>query len=564
MRDIDGALVDQPHEETRVEDLPFATHSEMVEACRKLTNNQAIDALKSRLLPLVFTLGKVHYAAAGQHGVNTGRDRKVSIVAQADPDQMLHAFQVVFGKQLLHNARFYLRDTYPNYSAAKRLTVSQVIGLVLAVIAVCIGVAFKPVLTVNIGVAVFSLIFLSVVSLRLAAILPVKKPKRFVEQKLSDNQLPVYTVLVPLFKETGVVHQLITGLNALDYPPEKLDIKLVLEVDDKAMIAALSEIPLRHHFEVIIVPKGKPQTKPKALNYALQFSRGELVVIFDAEDIPQPNQLRLSAEKFAASPKELVCLQAKLTFYNANENWLTRQFTIEYAVLFDLVLPMLASMSLPLPLGGTSNHFRMQALRRLGCWDPFNVTEDADLGIRLARFGWFADVLDSSTFEEANNDLANWMSQRARWLKGWIQTWFVHMRNPVQLWKQLGGVGFITMQVIMAGIVVSTLVHPIFLVITIWAIGSGQFLPIEQNWWVVLVSGTGLAVLLVGYGVTLFAGWLALGKRGLGQLWPSVLAMPVYWLLISVGGWLALKQFITHPFHWNKTKHGISKVIPRR
>jgi len=547
-----------------VSQLPLASHAQMVKACRQLTNKQAIDALHSRLLPLRVAHGQIDYVAAGSYGIKTGMQRNLSLVAQADPDEMLHALQIVFGKQLLHNARFHLRDATPIYSAAKRMTMPQIIGMFIVLLVIIVGLILNPKLMVNIGVVLFSITFLSVVSLRLAAIMPLKDQENLSPRILSDKELPVYSVLVPLFREISVVHQLVGSLNALDYPVDKLDIKLVLEADDKAMITALGQIPLRHHFEVIIVPKGKPQTKPKALNYALQFARGDLVVIFDAEDIPQPNQLRLAAQKFATSPKDMVCLQAKLTFYNANENWLTRQFTIEYAVLFDLVLPMLASMSLPLPLGGTSNHFRMAALKKLGWWDPYNVTEDADLGIRLARFGWSADVLDSSTFEEANNDLGNWMSQRARWLKGWIQTWFVHMRNPILLWRQLGSVGFLTMQVIMAGIVVSTLVHPIFLAATIWAIASGQFFPLEQNWWVVAVSGTGLAILLMGYGVTIFAGWLALRKRGLGPLWPNVFAMPVYWLLISVGGWLALKQFITHPFHWNKTKHGISKINPRR
>ena len=536
----------------------------MVKACRQLTNEQAINALRLRLLPVVILPDEIHYVAAGPYGIKSGLQQQARLIAQADPDEMLHALQIVFGKQILHNARFHLRDDTPTYSAAKRLTPHQAAGMLIAVAIIIIGLFLNPQLVVNIGVVLFSLTFLGVIGLRLAAILPVKSDQSPHRPGLSENELPTYSVLVPLFRETGVVHQLISSLNALDYPTDKLDIKLVLEADDTVMIATLGEIPLRPHFEVIIVPEAKPQTKPKALNYALQFARGELVVIFDAEDIPQPNQLRLAAQKFATSPKDMVCLQAKLTFYNANENWLTRQFTIEYAVLFDLVLPMLASMSLPLPLGGTSNHFRMGALRKLGWWDPFNVTEDADLGIRLARFGWYADVLDSSTFEEANNDLSNWMSQRARWLKGWIQTWFVHMRNPVLLWRQLGGMGFLTVQVIMAGIIISTLVHPIFLVVTIWAISSGQFFPLEQNWWVVLISGTGLAILLAGYGVTIFAGWLALRKRGLGQLWPGIFAMPFYWLLISAGGWLALKQFITHPFHWNKTRHGISKINPWR
>jgi len=296
----------------------------------------------------------------------------------------------------------------------------------------------------------------------------------------------------------------------------------------------------------------------------LHFARGDLAVILDAEDVAEPDQLLRAVDVFAAAPPDLVCLQASLTFYNANENWLTRQFTIEYAVLFDLILPLLASFGMPMPLGGTSNHFRMSALRQLGSWDPFNVTEDADLGLRLARFGWRAEVLDSSTFEEANNSFGNWLAQRARWLKGWIQTWLVHMRHPIILWRQLGMTGFLIVQIIMAGIVVSTLAHPFFLGLIIWAVATGSLLPVESTALGTFLTGTGLAVFITGYAVTMAAGFVALRLRGLHNLRLSVLAMPIYWLLISIAGWLAVKQFITHPFHWNKTAHGLSKLNRRQ
>lgn len=340
-----------------------------------------------------------------------------------------------------------------------------------------------------------------------------------------------------------------------------MDIKLILEETDVQTRSALAEKSFPPHMEIIIVPDAKPQTKPKALNYALQFSHGDLIVIFDAEDIPEPDQLRKAAEIFATAPPETVCLQASLTFYNASENWLTRQFAIEYAVLFDFALPLLASWNLPLPLGGTSNHFRRAALLKLGAWDPYNVTEDADLGIRLARFGWRADVFASSTYEEANNNFSNWVSQRARWLKGWIQTWFVHMRNPARLWKELGAKGFVGFQVVMAGIVISTLVHPFFLVAICWSAISGTLVHSHQPTTDMILTGVGIAVFLIGYGVMLKAGFSAVKRRKLDGLFWSVLAMPLYWLLISLSGWLAVKQFITHPFHWNKTRHGLSKKL---
>jgi len=543
-----------------VQGLRRARAWELIEACHQLTDKQARDVLRSRLLPFVLMPGRTLYVAAGQVGFSTARHRGVEVIAQATPADMLYALQVVFGRQILHNACFHLAIEQPAYSAARRITLVQ--GLVLLIIAAITiaGLWFFLQETLVAGAVFFTVMFLSVIGLRLASLMPQKGQADTEEWMLGDEELPVYTVLVPLFRETRVVNQLLTGLLAMDYPTDKLDIKLILEEKDTATRKAIAELILPEQFEVIVVPDAKPQTKPKALNYALHFARGDLAVIIDAEDVAEPDQLRKAAEVFATAPPDIVCLQARLTYYNANENWLTRQFTIEYAVLFDLVLPLLASLAMPLPLGGTSNHFRMDALRQLDGWDPYNVTEDADLGIRLARFGWRADVLDSSTFEEANNQLGNWLAQRARWLKGWIQTWFVHMRQPLTLWRQLGTAGFLIVQIIIVGIVVSTLVHPFFLGVIIWALATGSLMPLEQSGLGTVLIGSGLAVFFAGYGVMLIAGLVAVRLRGLHVLRLSVLAMPFYWLLVSAGGWLAVKQFITHPFHWNKTAHGLSKI----
>lgn len=551
----------QAGEQTR---LPYAQRWELLEACRQLTNPQARDALRTRLLPFIFMPGETLYVAADDRAMVLAERRKAEVVARTCNEDLLWAFQRAFGKQILFNARFHLASDTPVYSASKRLTAAQVMFLTALAGCLVAGLWLAPAKTVFVASALFAAMFLAVVGLRLASALPVDERLAPQRQPLADAELPGYTLLVPLFRETGVIHQLLSGLLALDYPLSKLDIKLILEQSDEETCRAIGRLSLPPHFEVIVVPEAKPQTKPKALNYALHFARGDLVTIFDAEDIPEPDQLRLAAETFAAAPPDVVCLQARLTFYNARENWLTRQFAIEYAVLFDLVLPFLASFKMPLPLGGTSNHFRINALRELGAWDPYNVTEDADLGIRLARFGWRADVLASSTFEEANTAVGNWMAQRARWLKGWIQTWFVHMRHPVTLWRQLGSSGFLMVQILMAGIVISTLLHPFFLAVIIGQLASGSLFPASPSNLTALVTGAGLAVFVSGYAVTLGAGLMALRMRGLDKLWPAIFAMPIYWLLISVAGWLAVKQFITHPFHWNKTMHGLSKLQRKR
>jgi cellulose synthase/poly-beta-1,6-N-acetylglucosamine synthase-like glycosyltransferase len=317
---------------------------------------------------------------------------------------------------------------------------------------------------------------------------------------------------------------------------------------------------LPEHFDVIVVPAGLPQTKPRALNYALEFVRGAHVAVYDAEDIPDPDQLIRAASVFAASEENLACLQAELTFYNPNENWLTRQFTAEYAVLFGLVLPALSAYGLPLPLGGTSNHFRTDLLRQAGGWDAFNVTEDADLGIRLARLGYRTATLCSRTHEEANVALGNWMRQRVRWLKGFIQTWLVHMRHPARLAEELGMPGFLAVQGMIAGVFLSALLHPVLLALTVHDVMGGSLFPERTSVTPAVLAGLGLAVLLLGYGAMIAVACMALRRIGIARWWPVLLSMPAYWLLISAAGWLALVEFALKPFRWNKTEHGLSAL----
>ena len=247
--------------------------------------------------------------------------------------------------------------------------------------------------------------------------------------ELTDDELPSYTVVVALYRETSVVDDLVKAIDALDYPKGKLDIKLVVEQRDVETLGRIVDLRLPARYEVVVAPLGKPQTKPRALNIALSTARGELVVVYDAEDTPAPNQLRLAASRFAAD-KDLDCLQARLAIRNHSELWLSKLFAIEYAVLFDVLNPGLCALNLPIPLGGSSNHFRLRSLVGVGAWDEWNVTEDADLGIRLARFGYRVKALDSDTGEEAPYEFGNWFRQRVRWQKGWMQTLIVHSRRP--------------------------------------------------------------------------------------------------------------------------------------
>ena len=515
-------------------------------------------ALQHKLLPVAWLPDRTLFAAVEGKPLEQAHANNLKPVARIVAKQFQAGVKRHLGKELLGNATENLKHNKADFSAHRRFTHAQLfwLGILIALYVIALS-NFPMELSFAFTSFLLSLFFLVVVALRLMCVMGAPQKRKSKPPKLNDKQLPVYSVLVPLFRETSILQQLLAALNQLDYPQHLLDIKLILEENDIAMHRAIAALELPSHFEVIVVPSGKPQTKPRALNYALQFSRGQLLTIYDAEDVPEPDQLRKAAAAFAAGSHKLACLQAELTFYNANENWITRQFTIEYAVLFQLILPCLAREGMPLPLGGTSNHFRTRILRDVGAWDPYNVTEDADLGLRLARLGYETEVLDSKTFEEANTEFGNWISQRARWFKGFLQTWLVHMRRPSLLPREIGWDGIWAFQATCFGTVFSSTVHPAFTCLVVYQLWQSWQTPFSHSIFTTAIAGISIVVSLVGYGTSLYAGYLVCKKNG--QVWWGVLlTMPLYWLLMGVAAWLSLWQFIVAPFHWNKTRHGIS------
>jgi cellulose synthase/poly-beta-1,6-N-acetylglucosamine synthase-like glycosyltransferase len=399
-----------------------------------------------------------------------------------------------------------------------------------------------------------SLVFLSWMVLRIAGLLIGHLPPSG-RGRLPDKDLPVYTILVPLYREVGSVDGLIESLRRLDYPPEKLDIKLIIEPDDLDMRAALDPLRLISPFEVVVAPDIGPRTKPKALNAAMPFARGTFTVIFDAEDRPEPDQLRQALDAFLTHDDSVACVQASLTIDNTADNWLTAMFTAEYAGLFDVFLPALTQLRLPLPLGGSSNHFRTSTLRAVGAWDPYNVTEDADLGVRLARFGYRSVAINSTTYEEAPGQFGLWLRQRTRWLKGWMQTWLVHMRHPWRLYRELGLWSFLTVQLIVGGNVLASLIHPIMLA---WlAVSVVVGLPFWNSYAAVAWFGTALAG---GYVTSIALGAAGLLRRGLTSHCWVLLLIPLHWLLLSLASWRALYQLIRDPYRWEKTDHGLART----
>jgi cellulose synthase/poly-beta-1,6-N-acetylglucosamine synthase-like glycosyltransferase len=374
---------------------------------------------------------------------------------------------------------------------------------------------------------------------------------------LRDQELPTYTLLIPLHREAEVLPELVKSLSALDYPPEKLDIRLLLEEDDADTIAAAEELALQPPFRALVIPDSDPKTKPKACNYGLYTCDSELLVIYDAEDRPEPDQLRKAVAAFAKLPDEVICLQAKLNYYNPRQNLLTKWFTAEYSVWFDLFLPGLTASRAPIPLGGTSNHFKVAELKELGGWDPFNVTEDCDLGVRLHKHGHTTAVVDSTTWEEANSKLMGWIRQRSRWCKGYIQTYLVHMRHPVALFRQLGLRDWFSFQMTIGGMIFCLLVNPVYWSMTaLWFVTRWELVPALFPLWVFALGAVCLSVGNFAFVYLMVVGCM---KRGHYDLVKYAVVCPVYWLLMSIGGWKAALQIVSRPHYWEKTTHGLTQ-----
>jgi cellulose synthase/poly-beta-1,6-N-acetylglucosamine synthase-like glycosyltransferase len=450
-----------------------------------------------------------------------------------------------------------LRGRRPEQSAALGPWPWQVNTLAILVLALVAGLLLSPATAFLAILAILAVPFLCVVLLRTIALwqlrfpLPARPPSR----PTNDDELPVYTVLVPLYREAGVVEGLLSALRRLDYPQRRIEVMLIVEEDDGETRDAVRRALADPHMRILEVPNGTPRTKPRAIQYALQFAEGDYVVVYDAEDAPDPGQLRSALAALRAGGPRLGCVQAQLNIYNSDQSWFTRQFTIEYTVLFDCILPALERLRLPVPLGGTSNHFPRHVLDAVGGWDPYNVTEDADLGIRLAREGWHVGVLSSTTWEEAPPTFRVWKGQRTRWLKGWMQTYLVHMRRPGQLWRELGARRFIGFQVLMGGMILSSLVHPWFYVLLALDAWQGRFLAVPDGAFGQWLFAIGIVNFVAGYVSAIVVGTIAAMRRGWPRLAMSALFMPVYWIAISFAAYRALGQLITAPFHWEKTEH---------
>ncbi|MEI8073555.1 MAG: glycosyltransferase family 2 protein [Bacteroidota bacterium] len=375
---------------------------------------------------------------------------------------------------------------------------------------------------------------------------------------LDENTLPIYTILLPVYREEKVIRKLIWNLRSLDYPKGRLDIKLLVEEDDDTTLNEVRNLDFPANFETIVVPFHMPKTKPKACNYGLYFCRGEYLAIYDAEDIPDSDQLKKCVVLFRKLPSDFVVLQGALNYFNKNENMLTRMFTLEYTYWFDYLLPGLMSLDIPIPLGGTSNHFKFEKLMELGGWDPFNVTEDADLGVRVFEKGYKVGIVNSTTLEEANNEPFNWIRQRSRWIKGYMQTSLVHMRNPIRLIRRLGWRGFLGFNFFIAGTSITFLLYPLLLgFLLIYSIVKLTFVANLFPDWVLYISTFNL---VAGNTLMIYVNMLSVFKRKYYELILFGALNPLYWIMHSIAAYKGLWQLIFKPFFWEKTTHGLTRV----
>lgn len=495
----------------------------------------------------------------------------------ASPWEMEILWGEIYQKELLNESTQKLREEQPENSASVTFTKYQVAAFAILCAVILAGLIWNWFATLILLNVIIQIFYFAMTITKFAIILLGTKETaqlRISEEELSaidEKKLPMYTILVPMYKESNVIPQLVENLERLDYPKNKLDIRLLIEEDDVEAQEVLKSLSLPPCFKTIVVPDGLPKTKPKACNYGLIRARGDYVVIYDAEDRPDSDQLKKVYAAFQKSPASCVCIQAKLNYFNSDQNLLTRFFTQEYSNWFELLLPGVMQINIPIPLGGTSNHFKTAVLKELDAWDPYNVTEDADLGIRLYKQGYTTGIVDSRTLEEANSRYGNWIRQRSRWIKGYMQTWLVHMRNPVRLYRELGLKGFLGAQFMLLSSPLLPILNPIFWsLIIIWYAEHAAWIPAFFPGAIYYLAAAQLILGNFLFVFTNMAGtyWVVHDLQKKGETWLSyglvkyALLTPVYWLMMSVASIKALWQLIARPSYWEKTVHGFETPAP--
>lgn len=478
----------------------------------------------------------------------------------------------MLGAGIAHNRKRFITHTtlHHRYSALHTFAPWQRNFGLFILAAIGIGLFLDPLLTGIIIIAILSSVYFIDVFFNLGLVLKSLKTPPEIEsteaelRAIPDVELPTYSILCPLYKEAHMLPGFVAAIEKLHWPHEKLDVLLLLEENDPETVAAARAMKLPAYVRIIVVPHSEPKTKPKACNYGLSLARGEYTVIYDAEDIPDPWQLRKAYLGFKKSGPEVKCLQAKLNYFNPEDNLLTRFFTAEYSLWFDIILVGLQSINTSIPLGGTSNHFRTRDLIELEGWDPFNVTEDCDLGVRIFQRGARTAIIDSVTLEEANGHVRNWLRQRSRWIKGYMQTYLVHMRHPLTFLRQ-NGIHALLFQLIVGAKLSFLFINPILWLTTIayFALYSYVGPTIEALYptWIFYMAAISL---VFGNFFYLYYYMVGCAKRHHWPLIKYVFFVPLYWILGSTAAYVALYELLVKPHYWQKTVHGLNLVHAKK
>ncbi len=454
-------------------------------------------------------------------------------------------------------------------SALTTITTPQRIVIFSLLLIVGISLIFTPLLAMQVIIGILSFVYFLDTAFNFFLVMKsLHSPQEITStdeeiKKLDTRLLPVYSILCPLYREAHVIPQFLEAIEKLDYPKNKLDVLLLLEEDDADSVAKVERMYLPSYVRVVVVPHSMPKTKPKACNYGLSFAKGEYLVIYDAEDMPDPLQLKKAYLGFQKVGEKVLCLQAKLNYYNPHQNLLTRFFTAEYSLWFDVTLTGLQAAGTSIPLGGTSNHFRTKDLFSLEGWDPFNVTEDADLGIRLFKRGYKTAIIDSVTLEEANSNVFNWIRQRSRWIKGYMQTYLVHTRDNASFIKK-SWYHALLFHLNIGGKIAFILINPFLWTATLSYFILYRFVgPTIESLYPSWIFYMALTSLVFGNFMFVYYYMIGTAKRDQWSLIKYIYLIPLYWLLISWSGFVALYQLIFKPHYWEKTIHGLhlSKLI---
>ena len=476
--------------------------------------------------------------------------------ALAQPHAIERALHLVAGPALAHRAE----TLAPSEASCRNLSGARIRAAgTLALTGTGTALALAPLATAQVLTALTLALLLAWTALRASALaLSFLPQKPTADGNVVMATFPRITLLVPLFHERDIADHLLARLAALRYPRDRLQVLLILEDNDRQTRAVLDRTDLPHWMTPVTVPEGRIRTKPRALNFALPLATGDIIGIYDAEDAPAPDQLLQVATRFGCRPRKVACLQGRLDFFNPRATWMTRCFALDYAAWFRVILPALSRLGLPLPLGGTTLFLRRDVLEEVGGWDAHNVTEDADLGLRLYRHGYRTELIDSVTEEEANGRPLPWIRQRSRWQKGYAVTWLVHMRRPGALWRDLGPAGFAFVQVLLLGTLIQAAAAPI---LWLFALSGAGLIPAAA-----LPAGNGALVLALALlaceGIGWLTAWRGAALAGKSRLALWLPALIPYFALATVSVAKAIGELVWSPFYWDKTAHGVLAIPP--